>query len=946
MFRVTVIFLITFSLVSCSSGNQRTLGDLTYKPKKEKEIEFEKMDYQQVREEYQELLTLFKDDELKEQIERRIADVYMLEGGEKQFKDTKIKSYYSEAIKSYQEILKKYPNSPDNADVLYQLARAYEMDGHIEKELAMLEQLTSRHPNYKNNAEARFRMGEIYYSNRQYRKAQREYELVSSSQTPTLLKYSYYMLGWTQYKQATYQSSISSFARVLELLIKDNDEIESVAKTDRTLVEDTINSMSLALARSGGAQVIENNVNLQGKPYIWLVYNSLGEYFLKKERYEDSADTFRRFVQKYNYSFRAPILHSKLISAYIKGSFPLQALNEKEAYVEFYGLNSKYANTNGLNATVKGQLKTYYDELASHYHNQAQGIEKERVKLAKSKPNKKREKKLVETQVKMVTAFEKAARFYQLYIETFPSDAKVPEFTFLQAEAFFSAGNYPKAINLYERTAYKLENYKQDKHRAKAGYAAIISYQKHIEALANKKQDAKSWQAQAVESMLQFAQVFHQDKRSPAVLTNAAEYLFGLENYQRAREVSQNLISTNQSLTSNLKKTAHGISAHSSFKLGNLEDAEASYFEQRKLTKKASKEYQQITERMATAMFKRSEELIQAKDKQSAITKLLKIKTTAPTSKIIVSAQYNAASLLIETQQWTKAIVELKELKKQNPKHKLAPEFDRKLAFAYEKNKSYKLAADAYLKLSSKDKDPKKRQDALYIAADLYEKNKDYEKSIKLFKQYARTYEQPFTVRMEARFRLAGLYQTTKQESKKLFWLRRIIEGDKKAGEQRNDRSRWLAAWANSQYGDSFAKEFKNYRLTSNLQKSLPKKNQALTSAVKRYEMAADYGVLEFVTMSSVKMAELYQKFAGELRGVKLPKSLSADEKAMYRKVLEEQALPFEELALELHLGNLERAWSGEFNLWIDKSFVAMKTLAPARFNKQELEVTYGDEIR
>jgi len=64
---------------ACSTGGQ-TLGDLKYKPKKEKAVEFEKLSYEQVRKEYQEILSLFKDKELKEQIERRIASVYMLEG--------------------------------------------------------------------------------------------------------------------------------------------------------------------------------------------------------------------------------------------------------------------------------------------------------------------------------------------------------------------------------------------------------------------------------------------------------------------------------------------------------------------------------------------------------------------------------------------------------------------------------------------------------------------------------------------------------------------------------------------------------------------------------------------------------------------------------------------------------------------------------------------------
>ncbi|MBX2858582.1 MAG: cellulose-binding protein, partial [Cellvibrionaceae bacterium] len=97
-------------LSACGSTKHQTLGSLQYEKKEEKAIEYKKMDHKEVRAEYQELLNLFEDKQLKEQIERRIADVYMMEGVQKQNTQTKqTKSYYLEAIKSYREILDKYP---------------------------------------------------------------------------------------------------------------------------------------------------------------------------------------------------------------------------------------------------------------------------------------------------------------------------------------------------------------------------------------------------------------------------------------------------------------------------------------------------------------------------------------------------------------------------------------------------------------------------------------------------------------------------------------------------------------------------------------------------------------------------------------------------------------------------------------------------------------------
>ncbi|TQV74210.1 tetratricopeptide repeat protein [Exilibacterium tricleocarpae] len=952
MKRSIVLSSLTLTLYACSFGDTRTLGDLQYKPEKEKQIEFERLSHQEVREEYQELLGLFKDEEVKEQIERRIADVYMIEGGRKQVAQQETKSYYVEAIKGYHDILKKYPNSPDNADVLYQLARAYELDGHQDKALEMLLQLTTRHPNYKNNAEAHFRMGDIYFNQQAYRKAQKEYLTVARMPDPKLHTYAHYMLGWTYYKQLNFTASLNAFALVLNQLL--DGTAEAPAELDNaqaSLVNDTIHSMSLGLAKNGGAQALEKIASLQGKPYLWRIYDDLGDYFLEKERFEDSAETFRHYVQRYNFSAQAPDMHGKLIETYVKGGFPLQALKEKEVYVDYYGIDSNYASVNnGVPDRVKKALKIYFDELAEHYHGKAQVTLKLYEKTSQQKNRKMSDKKLAAMKADFVTSFQRAAHFYSQYIATFPRDARVPEMTFLKAEAYLSAGQHPQAIEEFERVAYQLDDFKDAQYRARAGYAAIASYQDHIDGLGLQQQDQsenrKSWQAKAVESMLRFAEVFHTDKRSPSVLTNAAEYLFGLEQYQRAVDVSQKLIDNNPDLDRELKKTAYGIVAHSYYKLEQFQLAEVNYTRQRNLIGKQSEEYKQVSERLANAIYRNSETLVAADDKDQAITELLKIKALTPGSKVRVAAQYNAATLLLATEQWDRAVDELRQLAGQYPQHELAFEFPRKLALAYEKRQSWKSAGDTYLALSKKDKDPEVRRNALFLAAEMYEKNKSYDISIELFKQYARAYEQPFDVRMEARYRLANLYETTGDPAKQLFWLRRIIDGDRTGGKQRTDRSRWLGAWANIKYGDHFATEFRRKKLTRALAKSLAKKNEALKNAVARYEQAADYGLFEFVTMSSYKTAQLYQQLAFALRNAPRPKGLSAEERQIYTEVIEEQAMPLDQLAVDLHIGNLQRAWDGEFDQWIDKSFAAMRVLAPARFDKQELQVSYGDEIR
>jgi tetratricopeptide (TPR) repeat protein len=943
--RLLISVSIASVVAACAAKKENTLGSLKYTPESEDNIEVKQISHQEVREEYKELLNLFEDKQLKEQIERRIADVYMMEGVYDQNRTTEQKDNYSQAIKAYRNILEKYPDSPDNAEVLYQLAKAYDMEGNQAEALSMLSLLTTKHPNHPNIEEAYFRKGDIHFNNGEYRQAEQAYTAVTLSTKSKYHINAYYMLGWTYYKQAAFDKSLNSFAYVVDQIVKNKSDLTGLDKAQTSLATDSIHSISLGLDRIGGYSAIAQVEAIANKPYVWLIYQDLGNYYLEKELYEDSAGTFRLFVNTYPQSSKAPMLHEKLVNAYIKGNFPRKALEEKESYVNAYGLHSNYdGNRQGMSPEIKSLIKVYLDELARHHYSEGQNYQKFIAEAAAKE--KKDQAKLDEAKTQSLVMFKKAAGFYHQFAETFPEDDSIEEVYFLKAESLFLAEEYDLAIADYERVAYLAKKPVEAQRAADSGYAAIISFQKHIATLTA-PEDVTKWQMGAVDSMLKFAGKFHADNRAPTVLTNAAEYLFGLSEYQKALSVTTDLVNKNPNLDKGLKKTAYGLMAHSYFKLDDFVNAEVSYLKQRELVDPKSEEYTQISERLATSIYKNTEVLAAKKEHQQAtVNELLKIKHLAPNSSVRVTAQYDAATMLLEMSQWSASIVELKELIAIYPEHQLAVEFPRKLAYAYEKNENWKEAAATYLQLSQKDPDSEIRREGLFFAATMYEKDKNTIAALEQFKNYDAQYPAPFNANMEARFHVAEIYEKLQDSQNQLFWLNKIITGHQKAGKNQTDRSKWLAAWATMKYGDDSANKFRAFRFYLPLVKSLPEKNKLLDSAVKQYQLATDYGILEFVTMSSYKIAGLYQTFASELRTSPKPAGMSSDDQNVYAEIIEEQAKPFDELAVELYQANIDRAWDGKFNEWIDKSFTEIKKLLPERFNKNEVTVSYGDEIR
>ena len=938
-----VALSVAISLSACSS--QGTIADLEGDTiETEAGLDFNNLDHEQVRNEYQQLIDLVDDDYLKQQIERRIAGVHMLEGDANQadVNAAPKQGYYRNAIASYVDILEKYPNSPDNAEVLYQLAKAYDMEGQTNNARQMLERLVERHPYFPAISEAYFRLGDIYFSRDLYSKAEKAYRQTTIQDSGKLTLNAHYMLAWSLYKLGNYNKSLDHFAFVLDSLLVAEINGRALTVTEKPLVKDALHSMSLALVNLGGAQAIADIELIEGKPYQWRLFSELAEFYLEKSRYDDSAATYREFIKLYPMDVRTSEFHSQLIGAYVKGGFPKLVLKEKQDFVDLYAPDSKYLVKHGdQKQSVYSQLKTYYVELAAHFHSQGQQA------LKKSKSSK--QEHLTEL---AQTSLLQATDYYGRYLQTFVNDKQVAQLRYKKADAHFENNQFDMAAKEYATVAYV----NKDKKLAnKSAYASLIAYRKHSEVLEKTKASAEkqeAWRQQSVDSMLQFANVFHKDERAIAVLTNAAQALFALKQFDRAIDVANGLIKNHKQLNPSLKQTAYGILAHSYFQKGEYQLAQNNYTTQRNILQKdmkvakTSAEYKDISNQIAASIYKKAEQHKQAKNNQLAINELLSVKKLAPSSKIRVIAQYDAVALMLGESQWKNAIKELKQLQKQFATHDLAPEFPRKLAFAYEKNQQWQKAAQAYTQLYKTDKDAVVRQDALFIAAGLYEKIGKLEKAIEFYKDYAHEYEKPFSNRMEARFHLADLYEKTNDKTRHLYWLRRVIAGDADGGADRTERSQWLGAWANAKYGDYFAWEFNRRSLRLPIDKSMAKKNGYLQDATIRYEQAASYGILEFVTLSNFKMAELYETFSLELNKAPVPQGLSQQDTAMYLDIIAQQAQPFAQLAATIHQNNIELGWDGHYNDWISKSYDAMKRLSPVRFGKEEELARYGDEIR
>ena len=196
----------------------------------------------------------------------------------------------TEAIHLYSALLKTYPKYERNDSVLYQLARAYELNAQPDKALATLDQLVASYPHSHYMDEAQFRRGELLFSNKAYPQAQTAYEaVIKIGPSSAFYSQSLYKHGWSLFKQGESERSLDSFADVLDsVLVSKRDpnemiELENLSRPNRELVEDTFRVMSITFSYLDGPKTIDEFVKRRTppgrlpRPYSYLLYARLGD---------------------------------------------------------------------------------------------------------------------------------------------------------------------------------------------------------------------------------------------------------------------------------------------------------------------------------------------------------------------------------------------------------------------------------------------------------------------------------------------------------------------------------------------------------------------------------------------------------------------------------------------------------------------------------------------
>ena len=827
----------------------------------------------------------------------------------------------AEAIRLYTLLLKAYPDYVRNDQVLYQMARAYEATSKPDQALSTLDQLIARYPGTHLMDEVQFRRGELLFSAKDYRQATTAYAVViklgaaSGFYTQALYKH-----GWSLFKQSLNEESLPSFAGVLDQQLLGGvpggplHPVEQLSRANRELVDDTLRVMSITFSYLDGAPSVDAFLAGRGNPaYAYLLYSRLGDLYVEKQRYQDAAGAYRAFVARDAQNIHAPDLAMQAIEAYTKGGFTDLVIDGKREYAQNYDFSAPFwkGRTRADYPAVVKELQTNMRDLATFFHAAAQ-------------------------KSKLPADYGQAAHWYRGYLTSFPDSPDSAGTNYLLADALFESHQYTEAAAEYEHTAY---GYPKDAKSAPAAYAALVAYQKGEEGLTG---EAKTtWHGRAIDANIKFAQTFPEHPESSGVLTRAAEDIFAAHDLPRSIQVSQLLLARTPPVQIAQQRIAWNIIGQSQYELGTYDQAEAAFIQARELSAGPDpanvKLRADLTERIAESVYRQGEARRKAGDASGAVADFLRVAKVAPDSKIVGTAQYDAAAGLINLKQWDQAIAVLEPYRKQYPSAN-AEDVTRKLAVAYaEANRPADAAVEFEHISGNGTEEPAVRHEALTRAADLYGKAGNTVKTVAMMEREVAEYPTPVPEAIEVREQLAQQADKAGNATREAQWLREIVHADAQAGSARTDRTKYLAANAQLKLAQPLRDSFRAIRLVTPLKKSLVAKRQSMEAALAAYKAASDYHVAEVTTAATFETAELYRRLGKDVLDSERPKKLNKDELEQYESLLEDQAFPFEEQAIQIHEINTALARDGIYDDGVKRSFAALAELKPGRYGKTEV---------
>lgn len=810
---------------------------------------------------------------------------------------------YKEALKSYEIVVNQGRYQGRLDELLYQTAKAYAFIGDDKKSITRLKQLVGLYPESELAPEARFRIAEDAFSRGAYTEAEIAYQqVIQQAGRNELKRKALYMQGWSQYKQNKLDMASNTFFDVLDDYYEQSDGFVALEGGSEDLVNDSFRILALMASRQGGASELDRMLVKQGgRPYDYLLYDRLGDYYFAKQRYTDSVAVNQRFVDEHPGHPRNPALRVQIIGIWETGGFKQEAQQAREAYVAAYAEPMVYE---ALSLSEQARWQRIARHVADVSYRQA--------KTASA----------IDAEQKFALAGGYYARLGLLEIGQ-DKPAEAGKLWRLAGDAWLQAGNPERAQGYFRLAGYQAEGYEE---AADAAWAAL---------LIERKSPSPAGDKALIKAVERYAQAFPTDKRVPSVRADLANRLLSAgKPIEAGRQAIAAL--EHPLVTEAQRRSALLVVGQSAYEREDYVAAEQNYLQALDIAEpkdaKVSSTNPAIRDQVARSIYKQAEAKAADGDVDQAVGHFKRVARVGAEPSISVNAQYDAATALMRAEQWPSAIDQLRAFRRDYPDEPLASTVSEKLVLAYRKSGKKVEAANELLNHAGQRPDP---WAARLAAADLLIEADETGRANVIIGDYLDQAGTPQDAdehlhQQSLRHQLIAAMS----EDDGLPVREELLKEELGSAWHSDDSLAWATESA-LLLASNEAERFDGIKLTLPLKQSLARKRAALQKAVERYTQAERMGGVEAQSQAQYGKAELFRTLAKDIMQSDRPQGLNELEQSQYAILLEEQAYPFEEKAIDMHASNHEQVGKGVYNAWVERSLKALAEMFPGRYSRE-----------
>jgi len=275
------------------------------------------------------------------------------------------------------------------------------------------------------------------------------YKKVGRNKESTFYDEALYKLAWSYYRNDNFIEAIEAFDESVvysdKVVAEGGDALDlrneaityiAISFTDPWSVEestDPVRAWDRATAFYKGRE---------SESHVRDVFEQLGDTFRIIEAYEQAIDSWRFAITTFPLDPRNPVTHQKIVSAFEAMGDKDLADDEAAKLATLYSKGSEWYSANETNReAIENQARIGQRALrasAENTHRAAQIARKDW-----------QADQTAEGKERYVTLYTKAAELYRQYLDTYPDNSDVYEFTYRIADSQFFSEQYNESIENY-----------------------------------------------------------------------------------------------------------------------------------------------------------------------------------------------------------------------------------------------------------------------------------------------------------------------------------------------------------------------------------------------------------------------------------------------------------------------------------------------------------------